>query len=150
MVSLADAIHPLHEDAVCSHLLASHDCVRIPACVHAIMLQSWGGGPRCACCGRHCPAAGVQRGLHCGPFFRHLCCFKALSVAPYLGAVIGTLLACCVPQCWNEFVLQSFPDLQMPALVLAFECFCLWMFHVLCSVQTFVLFLGYVHPAPLA
>lgn len=107
LVLLADTIHPLHEDAICGHLLAPHDCVRVPACVHAAVLQSRGGGPRCARCGRHSSNAWVQRGLHCGPFFWHLCCFKALSVAPYLGAIAGTLLGCCLLQCWDLIFLQS-------------------------------------------
>lgn len=98
LVLLADAVHPLHEDAVCGHLLAPHDCFGVPARVHAAVLQSWGGGPRCACCGRHSSNAGVQRGLHRGTFLWHLCCFQALSVAPFLGAVAGMLLVTAVFQ----------------------------------------------------
>ncbi len=89
MVLTADAVHPLHEDAVCRHQLPPYDRARVPPCVHASVLPCRRGGPRCACCGCNRAAAGFQGGLCCGPLLWHLCGLQTVSAAPFFGAVPG-------------------------------------------------------------
>ena len=108
MVLTADAVHPLHEDAVCRHQLPSYDCAGVPPCVHASVPPCWRGGPRCACCGCNRAAAGFQGGLCCGPLLWHLCGLQTVSAAPLLGAVSGE------PPClsfshWLAFISFSLP-----------------------------------------
>ena len=90
--SHADPLYPFHAYAVCCHKLAPHDSLGVPPCVHASVLEGWRGGPCCARCGCHCPEAGIQRGLHCGAFFWHLCGIKIVSAAPCFGAITGEQL----------------------------------------------------------
>ena len=106
----ADPLHPLHEDAVCRHQLPPNDSPRVPPRVHASVLPCRRGGPCCARCGRHCAAAGVQRGLHCGAFVWHLCGVQAVSTAPLLGAVIG------------ESAVGG-PALLLPGYILCYYCY---------------------------
>ncbi len=89
MVLIADAVHPLHEDAVCRHQHPPHDRAGVPPCVHASVPACQRGGSRCPCCGCNRAAAGLQGGLCCGPLLWHLCGLQTVSAASFLGAVPG-------------------------------------------------------------
>ena len=118
-MAVADAVRPLHADALCRHLLASHDCAGIPARVHAAVLPSRAGGPRCARCGFHSAAAGLQGSVHCGALFWDVCRFKTLSTAPFSGSVTGESL------CMGHaafYVHKSTNEIELPCSALLSLC----------------------------
>ncbi len=144
MVLTADAVHPLHEDAVCRHQLPSYDCAGVPPCVHASVLPCRRGRPRCACCGCNRAAAGFQGGLCCGSLLWHLCGLQTLSAAPFLSAVPGE------PTCLSVSHSLPFISYALPfnCTLIAFHSFGTFVASRLCqlhpsSVQSLVSHLAF-------